>query len=189
MCGTTSWSRSGGAGLALPGDRSALEQLGEEVRLLFEEVLVVGQVVAEQRERLDAGASPEDDLCPATGDGVERGVALEHPDRVVRAQHGDGRAEADAVRPRGDRGEHHVGGRHREVVGVVFADAEEVHADLVGEDALLDDVADRLGMRQRAAVRVAAEVAEGVEAEDEREPCLACGLLRHRKVLFMQTPV
>ena len=132
------------AGLALPGDRSALEQLGEEVRLLLEEVLVVGEVVAEQRERLDAGASSEDDLCPATGDGVERGVALEHPDRVVRAQHRDGRAEANPVRTRGDRGEHHVGGRHREVVGVVFADPEEVHADLVGEDTLLDDVADRL---------------------------------------------
>jgi hypothetical protein len=30
------------AGLALPGDRSALEQLGEEAGFLFEEVLVVG---------------------------------------------------------------------------------------------------------------------------------------------------
>ena len=42
------------AGLALPRDRAALEQLGEQVGLLLEEVLVVGQVVAEQRERLDA---------------------------------------------------------------------------------------------------------------------------------------
>jgi len=28
----------------------------------------------------------------------------------------------------------------------VFADPEEVHADLVGKDTLLDEVADRLGM-------------------------------------------
>ena len=60
-------------------------------------------------------------------------------------------------------------GRQREVVGVVLADPEEVHADLVGEDALLDEVADRLGVRERAAVLVVGDVAEGVEAEDERE--------------------
>ncbi len=42
--------------------------------------------------------------------------------------------------------EHHVGGRQREVIGVVFTDPEEVDADLVGEDTLLDEVPDRLGM-------------------------------------------
>jgi hypothetical protein len=47
---------------------------------------------------------------------------------------------------RGDGSEHHVGGRHREVIGVVLADAEEVRADLVGMDPLLDHVPDRLGM-------------------------------------------
>ena len=62
--------------------------------------------------------------------------------------------------------EHHVAGRQREVVGVVFADPEEIHADLVGKHALLDDVADRLGMRQRAVFVVVSDVAKGVEAED-----------------------
>ena len=109
----------------------------------------------------------------------ERGVALEHADRVVRAQHGDRRAEVDPRRARGDRGEHHVAGRHREVVGVVLADAEEVDADLVGEDALLDDVADRLGVRQRAAVGVVGDVAERVEPEDEGNGrCRSCGHVR-----------
>ena len=77
----------------------------------------------------------------------------------------------DALGPRGDRGEDHVGRRQREVIGVVLADPEEVDADLVGEDALLDEVADRLGVRQRAAVGVVGDVAEGVEAEDEGEGC------------------
>ena len=45
---------------------------------------------------------------------------------------------------RRDGAEHHVAGRHREVVGVVLTDAEEVDADLIGEDALLDDIPDRL---------------------------------------------
>jgi hypothetical protein len=52
----------------------------------------------------------------------------------------------DAGRARGDRAEHHVGGRQREVIGVVFTDPEEVHADLVGKDPLFDDIPDRLGM-------------------------------------------
>jgi hypothetical protein len=132
--------------LALPGYRSALEKLGEEIRLLFEEFVVVGKVVTEERERVDAGPSSEDDFCPARGDGVERRVALKHTDGIIRAQYRDCRPEADAGRLRGDRAEHHVGGRQREVIGVVFADPEEVHADLVGKDTLFDDVADRLGM-------------------------------------------
>src|SRR6185312_13751328 len=92
------------AGLALPGHRPALEQFGEQRGLLVEEILVVGQVVAEQRERLDARPAPEGDLGPAAGDRVRGGVALEHPDRVVRAQHGDGGAEPDLLGPDRDRG-------------------------------------------------------------------------------------
>jgi len=134
------------AGLALPGDRSALEQLGEEVGFLFEEVLVVGKVVTEERERVDTGTSSEDDFCPTAGDGVECGVALKHPDGIVRAQYRDRRPEVDAGRARGDRAEYHVGGRQREVIGVVFTDPEEVHADLVGKDPLFDDIPNRLGM-------------------------------------------
>jgi hypothetical protein len=49
----------------------------------------------------------------------------------------------------------------------VLANAEDVDADLVGKDALLDDVADGLGVRQRAVVVVMADVAGGVETEDE----------------------
>jgi len=38
------------ARLALPGDGPALEQIGEQGGFLCEEFLVVGEVVAEQRE-------------------------------------------------------------------------------------------------------------------------------------------
>ena len=61
----------------------------------------------------------------------------------------------------------HVGGRQREIVGMVFADPDEVDPDLVGEDALLDKVPDRLRVGQRAAFFVAGDVAEGVEPEGE----------------------
>jgi hypothetical protein len=50
---------------------------------------------------------------------------------------------------------------------VVLADPEEVDADLVGQDALLDEVADRLCVRERAVLSIVRDVAERVEAEDE----------------------
>ena len=96
-CGTTSCSRSAARVLPSQVTGAALEQLGEERGLLLEELLVVGQVVAEQRERVDAGAASEDDLGPATGDRVERRVALEHPDGVIGAEHGDRGAKVDAL--------------------------------------------------------------------------------------------
>jgi hypothetical protein len=51
----------------------------------------------------------------------------------------------------------------------MFADAEEVDADLFCEDALFDDVPDRLGVREWAVVLVVGEIAEYIEAEDEWE--------------------
>jgi hypothetical protein len=65
----------------------------------------------------------------------------------------------------------HVGRGHREVLGVVLADAEEVDADLVGEDTFLDDVPNRLRMRLRATDPVVCPIAERVAPEDERELC------------------
>ena len=58
----------------------------------------------------------------------------------------------------------------------MLADAEEVDADLVGKDALFDDVSDGLGVRLGAIVLVVGPIAECVEAEHE-------GKL-HRSVVF-----
>jgi hypothetical protein len=51
-----------------------------------------------------------------------------------------------AIRTCGDRGEHHVCCGQWKVIGVVLADAEEVDADLIGEDTLFDQVPDCLRM-------------------------------------------
>ena len=71
---------------------------------------------------------------------------MEHANGIVRAQDGHGGPDADAVCARDDRREHHVGGRQREVIGVVLTDPEEVDTELVGEDTLFDEVPDRLGV-------------------------------------------
>ena len=86
---------------------------------------------------------------------------------IVGAEHGDRRTEPDPIGLTGDRGEHRFGRRHGEVVAMVFADAEEVDADLVGEHAFGDDVADDLCVRQRLAVGADGDVAERVDAEFE----------------------
>ena len=51
----------------------------------------------------------------------------------------------------------------------MLADPEEVDTDLVGKDAMFDEVPNRLRMRERAVVGVVSDIAEGVEPEDERE--------------------
>jgi hypothetical protein len=163
-------------GRALPADGAALHQFGEEVGLLLEQALVVGEVVAEERERLDARAAAEDHLGPSAGDRVQGRVALEDADGIVGAEHDHCRAEMNSGRARGDGGENDVAGGHREVVGVVLADAEEVDADPVGEHALVDEDADRFRVRQRSAGLVVDQVAERVEAEHERE--------RHGRAVF-----
>nr|BFF16017.1 hypothetical protein GCM10025699_73200 [Microbacterium flavescens] len=55
---------------------------------------------------------------------------------------------------------------------MVLADADEVESDAIGEDGLLDEVADGLGVGDQRSGAVAAggalgDVAEGVEAELE----------------------
>src|SRR5258706_2549638 len=158
-----------GARLALPRDRPALDELREEAGLLLEELLVGGKVVAEERERVNAGAPSKDDLCPPAGDGVERGVTLKHAHGIVRAQDRDGRPKMDVGGTRSDRAEHHVAGRQRKVIGMVFANPVEIHADLVRKDPLLDKIPDRLRVRERAVILVMRDIAEGVEAKGEWE--------------------
>ncbi len=50
----------------------------------------------------------------------------------------------------GGGGQHDVRGGDRVVVPVVLAHAEGVQADPVGQHGLLDDVAEHLGVRERA---------------------------------------
>ncbi len=57
----------------------------QQLELLGEQLVVVVQLVAEQRERFDEGAAPGHDLGAAAGDQVEGGELLEDPHRIVGA--------------------------------------------------------------------------------------------------------
>ena len=50
---------------------------------------------------------------------------------------------------------------------MMFADTESIDAELVGEYALVDHIADDLGVRPRLLIRANGDVAEGVQSELE----------------------
>jgi hypothetical protein len=168
-------------GASAPGDLVLGDQLREQVELFLEQLLVLAELVAEQRKRFGERAAADDDFGAAAGDGVERREPLEHPDRIVRAQHRDRGAEPDPAGARRDRRQQHLGRGYREVGAVVLADAEEIDAELVGQHRLLDDVAQHLGVLQQHAVGAAGDVAEGIDAEFERS-CHGAVLPRPRRV-------
>ena len=109
---------------ALPLHRAVLEQGREKIELLLEQHVVVLQVEAEERERLGERAAAHDHLGAAVRDRVQRREALEDADRIVGAEHGDGRPQVNPRGARGDGGQQHLGCRDGEVGAVMFTDAE-----------------------------------------------------------------
>ena len=147
---------------------SLLQQLREQVELLLEQLLVLAQVEAEQREGFRERAAAEDHLGAAIGYGIEGRKALEHTNRIVGAQHRHRRTEPDSPGTSRNCRQHHLGRGDREVGAVVFAEADEVDPKLVGQHRLFDEVADHLRVRQRRAAGVIGNVAKGIEPKFER---------------------
>src|SRR3954462_8211779 len=151
---------------ARPVDVLGLAQREQQLELLGEELVVVLQVVAEQREALDERAAPGHDLGPAAGEQVERREVLEDADGVVGAEDADGARQPDALGPRGRSRQHDRGRGDRELGAMMLADAEDVEAELVGELDLLEQVREALLRRDRSArARVGSRLREGVDAE------------------------
>jgi hypothetical protein len=119
----------------------------EDRQLLLEEDVVIVERIAEQGKRLGERAATQDHFGPPVGAGVEGAETLIDPDRVIRAEHGDGRAEPEPLGAAGDGGEQNFRGADGEVGTVVLPDAEEVHADPVGQLGFGDHVAEDAGLR------------------------------------------
>ena len=128
------------------GPRHALAraQRQQQLELLGEQLVVVVEVVAEERERLGERAAPGPDLRAAAREVVDGRELLEDAHGVVGAQHGDRAREADPLGLRGGRREHDGGGGDGEVGPVVLADPEDVEPQLVGQPDLLHQVAQPL---------------------------------------------
>ena len=113
----------------------------QQLELLGEQLVVVVEVVAEQRERLGERAAAGHDLGASAREQVDLGELLEDPHRIVGAEHGDRAREPDPLGPHRDRGQHDGRRRDEEVGAVVLADREHVEPQLVGELGLLHQVA------------------------------------------------
>jgi hypothetical protein len=159
--------RQGGTRSAVPRHWFLRDQGCEEIELLRKELLVLAEIVSEQRERLRKRTSSENNLGSSARNSVERRETLEDPNRVVRAQDGDGRAEANATRTTGDPREHDFRRRYRKVAAVMFANADKVYAQPVGKHRLFNDIPYYLGMRQQLPGRIGRDVAECIQAEFE----------------------
>src|SRR5438552_10964307 len=120
------------------GDPFACADLQEKIELLLEELVVIREVVPEQRERLGERAAAGHDLRATVRDKVERGEALKHPDGIVGAENADGARQADARRPRGRGGKDNCGGGNSELAAVVLAQAVHVETHLVCELDLVE---------------------------------------------------
>ena len=152
-----------GAVTARPGDPLRLAELEQQRELLGEQLVVVVEVVAEERERLDERAAPHHDLGAAAGQQVDRGEVLEDPDRVVRAEHGHRAREPDPLGARRDRRQGDGRRGHGEVGAVVLPDTEHVEPDLLGQLGLLEQVAHALLRRDAAGAE--RQLREGVEPD------------------------
>lgn len=157
----------GRAGGARPGDARFADQPGKEVEAFLEQRLVVFQVEAEEREALDEGPAPDDDLGAATGDGIKRRESLEDADGIVGGEDRDAGAEADAGGAGGHGGEDRLGRRDREIGAMMLAERDHIDPNFVGQHPLLHHVADDLRLGLRGPVRAVGDVAKGVEAEFE----------------------
>ena len=64
--------------------------------------------------------------------------------------------------------ENNVGAFTGEIAAVMLAGAEEVEADLVGQDALFHDVANRVRLRLKCPVSPDRDIAEGIDTQFHR---------------------
>ena len=135
-----------------PGPRHArlLAKLQQQLELLGVQLVVVVEVVAEQREGLDERAASGHDLRAPVRQQVDLGEVLEDAHGVGGAEDGDGARKTDALGPH-RRGAQHDGRRgDEEVRAVMLADAEHVEPELIRELDLLHQLAHALARADAA---------------------------------------
>ena len=127
-----------------PRHALGLPQPEQQREVLDEELVVVGEIEAEEGKRLDERAAAGHDLGATAREQVDGREVLEDADRVVRAEHRHGARQPDLLGA--DRGGAEDDGRggDGEVRAVMLSDAEDIEAEPVGELDLLHQVSQPL---------------------------------------------
>ena len=158
--------RRAGRGVCRTSDSHGLAELKEQLELFGKELVVIGEVVAEERERLDERAAPGHDLRASAREQVESGELLEYSHRVVGAEDRDGAGDSDSLGAHGRGSKYDRRRRYEEVGTVVLADAEHVEPHLLCEPDLLQQIAHPLlGADRLTGLRIGAQLRERVDAE------------------------
>jgi hypothetical protein len=112
--------------LAGPGDIGGFAEGEEEIEFFGEEVIVVFELEAEEREGFDEGAAAGDDFGSAVREEVEGGELLEDANGIGGAKNGDGGGETDGCGSSGCSGENNGWGGVEVFAAMMFAEAEDV---------------------------------------------------------------
>jgi hypothetical protein len=154
---------------ALPGDARGTVELYQEIEFFREHIVVVGKIVAEQRERFGEGATSGNYLGAPAGDEVDGGEILEYPDRIGRAQDRDRAGQANTFGHSRDRRQHHRRRRDRHIQPVMLADGENIEPRRIGKLGRRKHVCQALlGADRVAGVRIRRHLAERVKPQFER---------------------
>ena len=125
---------------ASPGDILAVADVQQQAEFLREQYVIIGRVVAEQRERLDERAASGDDFGPAAADHVQAGEVLIHPDRISHPEQSGRAGDPDPRGPGRGCCQDHGRSRGEEIGTVVLAEREDIQAQLVGQLRVAEDL-------------------------------------------------
>ena len=148
---------------ARPRDVLAAQQEPQELVVLPQVLVLLGDVQAEQRVLQVLVALADHDLQAATAELVDRREVLREPDRVVQGQHRDARGEQDAGRAGGDRAQQHGRGRRQHRARVPLPHREGVEPELLGEHRRVHRPAQPVGGGHRLARDGVGRVEDDVE--------------------------
>jgi hypothetical protein len=130
--------------MAGPVDVGGFAEGEEEIEFFCEEVIVVFELEAEEREGFDEGAAACDNFGASIGDKVKGCELLKDADGIGGAENSDGGGEADIFCACGCCREDD-GGRGVEVFhAVVLAQSETVEANFIGQLDLFEELGDAL---------------------------------------------
>src|SRR5580704_6293763 len=105
----------------------------EKIEFLRKERVVVFKAQSEERIGLNERTATGNNFGAAPRDEVESRELLKNANGVGCAENRDCAGKADIFRARGGSGENHNGSGVEEFGAVMFANAEDVHADSIGE--------------------------------------------------------
>jgi hypothetical protein len=117
----------------VPGYGLIFAEIQQQLKLLGEELVVIGKGVTEQRKRLGKRAPADHQLGTPARHQIERHEVLEHPYWIGRAEHDNGTGQLDRFRASGDGCKNDLWSRSRHVRTVMFAYSIDLQTEVVGE--------------------------------------------------------